>query len=453
MAQVTTNPPSRRAPGPRGHFLLGNANDFQRDPLRFFLDITQAYGDIVQFRFLNRSVFFIHHPDGVKHVLQENHQNYDRDNPFWHRLKLFLGESLLTTDGKSWLQQRRLMQPAFHRQRISSFGTLITEAAVTMRSQWHDSVESGEPLDIAVEMMRLTQRIIGQALFSIDLSNETDAVGQAIATANRLFSYYFYAPFVAMGIPTPRNLRFRAAIRQLDEVVQNMINERRQQETDDLLSMLLQARDAETGQGMSDRQLRDEVLTLLAAGHETTANALTWTWYLLSQHPEVEHRLHTELDSVLAGRSPELEDLAQLPYTRMVTEEAMRLYPPAWAMSRNALQDDEIAGYPIPARSIVLVSPYMTHRHPAFWENPEVFDPERFTPERSSGRPRYAYFPFGGGPHLCIGNTFAIMEVPLILATLAQQYQLCLVPGHPVEPMGAITLVPRYGLRMTLHRR
>ncbi len=450
---ATTTPPARHAPGPRGRFLVGNAIDMQRDPLQFFLGLAQTYGDIVQFRFMNQSAFFINHPDGVKRIFQENHQNYNRDTQLWDRVKLLLGDSVLTSDGKSWLQQRRLMQPMFHRQRIAAFGTLMAEASLALRTAWHGPAERGESLDIAVEMMRLTQRIVGHALFSVDLSNETSAVAQSIATANSLYSHYLYATFVVMGIPTPRNLRFRAALRQLDTVVQKMIDEHREHEMDDVLSMLLQARDAETGLGMNDQQLRDEVLTLLSAGQETTAQALAWTWYLLSQHPEVESQLHAELDSVLAGRAPNQDDLAQLPYTRMVIEESMRLYPPAWFISRNAIQADEIAGYHIPAKSLIWVSPYAMHRHPALWENPEVFDPERFTPERSTDRPRYAYFPFGGGPHLCIGNTFAMMEAHLALAMLAQQYKLRLVPGHPVEPVALITLAPRHGLRMTLHRR
>ena len=217
--------------------------------------------------------------------------------------------------------------------------------------------------------------------------------------------------------------------------------------------MLMLARDEETGEGMNDQQLRDEVMTMLFAGHETTANALAWTWYLLSQHPDIEHRLHSELDEVLGGAIPTLEHLPKLNYTRMVIEEAIRLYPPGWAFARHTVGDDEIGGYRIPANSLIWVSPYVTQRHPDFWENPEKFDPERFTPERSAGRPRFAYFPFGGGPHQCIGNAFAMMEAQLLLATIAQRYHLQLVPGHPVEPKVVLTLRPRYGLSMTLKQR
>ncbi len=264
---------------------------------------------------------------------------------------------------------------------------------------------------------------------------------------------YVFHPFPPLSVPTPRNLRMQRTIHTLDQLVYRMIAERRSRETerDDLLSMLLSAQDEETGQGMNDRQVRDEVMTLLLAGHETTANTLTWTWYLLSQSPEVERRLHAELNEVLDGRVPTVADLPELKYTRMVIEEALRLYPPTPLLSRKAIAGDEVQGYPIAANSMIMISPYAVHRHPALWEEPERFDPERFTPERAAARSAYAYFPFGGGPRICIGNNFAMMEAQLILSTVAQRYQLRLIPGHPVEPQMVVTLRPRYGLPMTLH--
>src|SRR6266699_5729559 len=285
-------------------------------------------------------------------------------------------------------------------------------------------------------MVRLTLRIASQALFNIDLSDESCTVGQAVATVNKLLSEYLYAPFPPLSIPTPRSRRLQAARRALDQVVRDIITRRRQQNSDtgDLLSMLLFARDEETGQGMNDQQVRDEVMTLLIAGHETVSTALTWTWYLITKHSEVERHLHAELNRVLGGQIPTVDHLAKLPYTRMVLEETLRLYPPAWVFGRKAVADDEIGGYFIPANSMIVLSPYITHRHPAFWDNPEVFEPERFTPERSASRPHYTYFPFGGGPRVCIGNNFALMEMQLILATVAQRYKLRLVPGHTVEP-------------------
>jgi cytochrome P450 len=416
--------------------------------------MTQQYGDIVRIRILFWPAYLVNHPDGVKRVLQENQRNYHKDLYPYKILKPLLGQGLVTNDGESWLQQRRLMQPAFHRKRLAVFGTLMTGATVTMLDQWQRFAERDQPLDVAAEMLRLTLRIAGQALFNIDLSDETLSVGQAVATVNKLLSEYLSAPFPPLTIPTPRSRRLLAARRTLDQVVHDVITQRRQQNTDtgDLLSMLLLARDEETGQWMNDQQVRDEVMTLLIAGHETVATALTWTWYLLSQHPEVERRLHNELDEVLGGHLPTVDHLARLSYTRMVTEEVLRLYPPAWIFGRKAIADDEIGGYIIPANSTIVLSPYMTHRHPAVWEHPEVFDPERFAPERSAGRPHYAYFPFGGGPRMCIGNNFALMEMQLILATVAQRYRLHLFPDYPVEPEALLSLRLRYGLPMMLHR-
>jgi cytochrome P450 len=453
IRRTTISPQHKTAPGPRGHLLLGSVRDIQRDPLRFGLAMTQQYGDIVRIRLLLWTAYLINHPDGVKHVLQENQQNYNKDLYPYQIFKPLLGRGLVTNDGKSWLHQRRLMQPAFHRKRLAAFGRLMTDTTVMMLDQWQDSAERAQQLDIAAEMLRLTLRIVGQTLFNIDLSDETQIVGQAVTTVNKLLSDYIYAPFPLLNIPTSRNRRLQVSYRALDQVVHDIITHRRNQYTDtgDLLSMLLSARDEETGQGMDDQQVRDEVITLLIAGHETVSTALTWTWYLLSQYPDVERQLHTELDNVLGGHLPKVEHLARLTYTRMVLEEALRLYPPAWIFGRKAIADDEIGGYSIPANSIIVLSPYVTHRHPAFWEHPEVFDPERFTPERSAGRPHFAYFPFGGGPRVCIGNNFALMEMQLILATVAQRYTLRLVPSHPVEPEAFLSLRPQYGLPMTLH--
>ena len=448
-------PRHKAVPGPRGHLLLGSARDIQRDPLRFGLGMTQQYGDIVRIRLLLWPAYLVNHPDGVKHVLQENQQNYNKDLYPYKIFKPLLGRGLVTNNGKSWLHQRRLMQPAFHRKRLDAFGSLMTDTTITMLDQWQNFGTRDQPLDIAAEMLRLTLRIVGQTLFNIDLSDETQIVGQAVTMVNKLLSDYIYAPFPPLNVPTSRNRHLQISFRALDQIVQDIITHRRNQYTgtDDLLSMLLVARDEETGQGMDDQQVRDEVITLLIAGHETVSTALVWTWYLLSQYPEVEHRLHSELDRVLGSDQPAVGDLAELPYTRKVIEEALRLYPPAWIFGRKAIADDEIGGYTIPANGIIVLSPYVTHRHPAFWEHPEVFDPERFTPERSAIRPHFAYFPFGGGPRMCIGNNFALMEMQLILATIAQRYTLRLVSGHPVEPEAFLSLRPRYNLPMTLHRR
>jgi cytochrome P450 len=424
----------------------------QRDPLGFLLRMQKA-GEVVRFRFLFSPAYLISHPESIKYVLQEQARNYNKDLITYKMFQPMLGQGLLINDGPSWLHQRRLMQPAFHRKRLTTYGTLMTDATVAMLERWQACSQRGMPLNMAEEMMRLTLRIVGQALFSLDLSQETSTIGSAVTTLLKLLGDYVFRPFPPLGVPTPRNRRLQQAIHTLDQVVYRMIAEHRTREPEwrDLLSMLLSAQDEETGQGMNDRQVRDEVMTLLLAGHETTANTLTWTWYLLSQSPEIERRLHAELNEVLGGRVPGVADLPELKYTRMVLEEALRLYPPAPVLSRKAIADDELQGYPIAANSMILISPYATHRHPTFWEEPEQFDPERFTPERAAARPPYAYFPFGGGPRICIGNHFAMMEAQLILATVAQRYQLRLVPGHPVEPQMVVTLRPRYGLPMTIH--
>jgi cytochrome P450 len=423
------------------------------DPLGFLL-ATRQYGDVVGMRFVFSPAYMIYHPDDVKHVLQENHVNYNKDLFTYHVLQPVVGLGLLTNDGDSWLHQRRLMQPAFHRKRLAAYATQMTEATETMLAEWEEHEQDARPLDVAEEMMRLTLGIVGQGLFSLDLSQETSKVGEAVTTLVKLMGDYVYAPFPPIGIPTPRNRHMQAAIHELDTVVAGIIRQRRVEDTDtgDLLSMLLSARDEDTGEGMTDQQARDEVMTLLIAGHETTANTLIWAWYLLSQHPDVENKLHAELATVLGGKAPTVDQLPQLTYTTMVLQETLRLYPPAWILSRKALADDELSGFFIPQGSMVIVSPYATHRHPAFWEEPEAFDPERFTPERVAARHHYAYCPFGGGPRLCIGSNFAMMEAQLVLATVAQRYRLSLTPGHPVVPEAKITLRPRYGMHMAVQR-
>ncbi len=450
--QLPKSPGHKRPPGPRGHVLFGSAPDIQRNPTQVYLALARHYGDIVRIRFVLWPTYMVFHPDDVKHVLQDNHQNYNKDVYTYHALKPFVGEGLITNNGQPWLRQRRLIQPVFHRKHLATFGTLMSDATVAMLKQWESYIQQDQPLDIAAEMMRLTLQIVGQVLFQVDLSDQAAQAGQAFTTLNKLLSDYIHAPFPPLSVPTPRNRRLQGARHALDAVVDGIITEHRLQNADtgDLLARLLLARDEETGEGMSDRQVRDEVMTLLFAGHETTANALSWTWYLLSQHPDVEQRLRTELDEVLGGHQPTMDDLPNLPYTRMVLEEAMRLYPPAWSFGRKAIASDKIGGYAVPANTWVWLSPFVTHRHPAFWENPKVFDPERFTPEKVAVRPRYAYFPFGGGPRMCIGSHFAMMEAQLILATVAQSYRLRLVPGHPVEPEALLSLRPRYGLPMTI---
>jgi cytochrome P450 len=439
----------RRPPGPPG--ILGG---FQmlREPFPYLLRTWAEYGDVVGYRLLTMRMYLVVHPDGVSRVLHENHRNYSKANLDYAMLKQLLGEGLLTSEGPHWLRQRRLMQPVFQRQKIAAFGPIMTAGALEMLEGWSAYAMDGRPFDVAAEMTRLTLRIVARALFSVDISATADTISTAMTVANEHFGRFSLLTAFIPFLPTPENLRFRAAVRTLDRVVRDMIGQRRREGIDkgDLLSMLLAARDEQSGEAMDDTQVRDEVMTLMLAGHETTANALAWTWYLLACNPDAEARLHTELREVLGERPPSIEDLPRLAYTRMVIEESMRLYPPAWGISRTPLEDDEIGGYLIRKGSIVMLSQYLTHRHPAMWKDPERFDPLRFSPDRTEDPPRFAYFPFGGGPRLCIGNIFALAEAQLVLAAVAQRYRLRLVPGHPVELQPLVTLRPRYGIRVTL---
>jgi len=393
----------------------------------------------------------VFHPDGVRHVVQENHFNYRKGGISNQVLSLTLGNGLLTNNGESWLHQRRLIQPVFHRQRIAAFGRLMTESALAWIEE--TNIDAQQPLDLFQEMSGLTLTIVGKALFGTDMLAHKERLFQASSTINHLEAQSLYVPGL-LSLPTPQRRRLYEARTTLYTVVDALIDKRREISTEsDLLTMLLQARDEETGEGMTDQQVRDEVLTLLGAGQETTANALCWTFLLLSQHPDIEARLREEYQQVLGGRAAQMEDLPRLPLTRMVLEESMRLYPPAWAFARYAIAEDEIGGYTIAKGAYVLLFPATTHRHPDFWERPDVFDPERFEPERVARRHRFAYFPFGGGPRLCIGNQFALTEAQLILATILPRYQFRLLPGANVVPEPLVTLRPRGGLFMTIQRK
>jgi len=428
--------------------------DFGRDPLRYYPDMHRRYGDVVRFHGPRGSSWFlIAHPDDIEHVFKSKH--YPK-GIITEPIKSLIGNGLLTSEGDFWRRQRRLAAPAFHRQRLISLGAMMAQAGDRAAERWRPAARAGQPVDVAADMMRVTLEIVGRALFSVDVSDEADDVARALPVALEYVNHRSTRPWaLPEQWPTPRNLRFRRALRTLDAIVYRMIEERRRtgEDNGDLLSMLLHARDEDTGERMDDQQLRDEVMTLFLAGHETTAVMLSWTWHLLAQHPAVEQQLHAELDAVLAGRLPTVEDLPSLPYTRMVMEETLRLYPPAWAIGRQSTIEDELRGYYIPRNAPLLISPYVTHRHPEFWEAPERFDPQRFTPDQVASRPRFAYFPFGGGPRICIGNNFALMEGHLLLAVFASRYRLRPAPGHPIVPEPTITLRPKYGLRMMIEER
>jgi cytochrome P450 len=439
-------------PGPNPIIPVVNLLAIRRDPIKFLTGLAEQYGDLVYFRIGPQPVFLLNNPDYIRDVLVTSNRNFMKGEGL-QRAKRLLGEGLLTSEGEFHLRQRRLAQPAFHRQRIAGYATTMVEYAARTRGEWRP----GETRDVAREMMRLTLAIAGKTLFDADVEREADEIGEALTTTFALFNR-LSLPFAQLldRLPLPATRRFQKARGRLDATIYRIINERRASGEDrgDLLSMLIAARDEEgDGTGMTDEQLRDEAMTIFLAGHETTANALTWTWYLLSQHPEVEAKFHAEVDEALKGGLPSAEDFPRLRYTEMVMAESMRLYPPAWTIGRRALGDYQINGYTIPARSILLMSQYVTHHDARFFPDPFRFDPERWTPEARESRPKFSYFPFGGGPRLCIGESFAWMEGVLVLATIAQRFKMRLAPGHPVELQPLVTLRPKYGMKMALEAR
>jgi cytochrome P450 len=413
--------------------------------------------DIVIKRILWRRTFIINEPGAIRHVLLDNAANYTKSEVSRRLLEPGLGRGLLTSEGETWRHHRRIMAPAFDPRSVAGYAPIMTEVSEALLAKW-DALAAPREVDVAAAMMQATLHIISRAMFSSDSDEIVDAVESGVdqyqtSVRPRLLDFlHFPEWFTNLVTPLPT----RGIFDEFDRKVDRLLTERGRApdaEPKDLLARLLAARDNETGGGMTAKEVRDQVVTIFMAGHETTAQALSWTWYLLSQHPGIEAKLTDELDTVLGGRTPRYDDVARLRYTRMVIEESMRLYPPAHTMSRSPIAADEVLGQRIPPRAEVLIVPWLLHRKPSLWDNPDRFDPERFAPERAAARPRFAYIPFGGGPRICIGAAFAMTEAMLILATIAQRYRLRLKPGFPVEPQGLITLRPRHGLRMFLERR
>jgi cytochrome P450 len=441
--------PLVRPPGPRNRGIIGNFPLGSRDPLGLYTQWARQYGDIFYYRAFNRYIYFLNRPDLIEQVLVNDYRSFIKGQALQFNRRIF-GNGLLTNEGDSWLRQRHLIQPAFHRDRIASYGNTIVAYTERMMAAWQD----GEVRDIHQDMMHLALEIVARVLFNVEVTAERDRIAEALNTLMELGSGgRLLLPPILRLVPTPDNIRYRRAARQLDDIVYGLIRLRRasDQIADNLLSELLQAQDE--GGGMTDQQLRDEVMTLLLAGHETTAVSLSWIWYLLAQYPEVEKKLWSELHCVLDGKSPGIQDLSKLPYTERVVKEAMRLYPPAWAVVRNALKDCEIGGYRVPAGATVAMSQWVMHRDPRYYEQPERFNPDRWLDEQAKSAPKFAYFPFGGGPRTCIGASFAAMEAALVLAAIAQRFQIRVAQDHPVEPLPTITLRPRHGIQVVLTRR
>jgi cytochrome P450 len=418
-------------------------------PLEYFSKAAREYGDIVGMRVLNFKTIFVNHPDLIEEVLVTNARKYSKGRVL-RANKYVFGEGLLTSEGEFWLRQRRLAQPAFHRARIASYAATMVEYSQRLLENWKD----GEERDAHQEMMRLTLQIVGKTLFDADVEGDAQDVGKSLELLLELGANFRRTIFVPHWLPTATNRRVKREIAQIEKILYRIIEERRASGHDagDLLSMLLAAQD-EDGSRMTDKQLRDEAITLFLAGHETTASTLSWTWWLLAQNPAVESRLHAELDSVLGDRAPSLDDLQKLVYTGHVITESLRLYPAAWGLARLVVEDHEIAGYPLTKGMGVTMAQWVVHRDTRWYDAPEEFRPERWENDLMKRIPRFAYFPFGGGPRQCIGNTFALMETVLVLATIAQKFRLRLVPNHRVAPLASITLRPRHGVRVTLERR
>ncbi len=443
-------PSARLPPGPRAPFGV-NPLTFHRHRLEILLRVAREYGDIASFLLGPVRVVLLNHPDLVREVLVTREDDFVKGRGI-DELRRVLGQGLLSSEGDLHRRQRRLIQPLFRHERIAAYAADMVEVAERTAGRFRD----GETFDVAREMMRLTLAIVGKTLFGVDVEGEAAEVGESLSTVMR-WTMNRLSPFGGLleKLPLAANRRFRESLGRLDALIERMITDRRRDPGHgDLLALLLAAQDVEgDGGGMSDRQVRDEAMTLFLAGHETTAQALTFTFWLLGHHPEVEGRLHAELDSVLDGRAPRAEDYGKLVYTRQVLWESMRIYPPAWIIGRRALVDLELGGHRVPAGALVLASPFVSHRDPRFFPDPERFDPDRFAASASADRPRYAYYPFGGGSRVCIGEGFAAMEGTLVLASLARRFRLRPVPGQTLELEPLVTLRPRHGLRVTAVRR
>jgi cytochrome P450 len=452
---ISTFPPDlRRYP------LVGILPQVVKDPLAILTKVARAGGGAVclgSYR-PGRRVLLISRPEQLKQVLLEKYTLYERGIGGVKLLPIF-GYGLGMLEGDLWLQRRRLLQPTFNNNHIHIFVSTMTSATASLLDQWQMAASSGQTIDVMAEVSALIQDILIKTVFGLEMKTGNDSISlrQALRIVIEYTNFLPYASLFPLWAPTSRNRAFRRAIETLDRFINRIIEERRRNSNvgSDLVTLLLNARDADTGVGLNDRQVRDEVKTIFLAGSESTAATLAWTWRLLAHHPEVERRIHAEVSDVLGDRLPTADDLSKLAYMRMAVMESMRLFPPAWLITRSlkAGESDEIDGYQVNDKALLLLSPYVTHRLPDLWENPDAFEPERFTPERASNRPRFAYIPFGGGPRQCIGNNLSLMEIPLILAMTARRFRLRLAPGTRVEPKPAMSLCPRPGLLMKLLAR
>ena len=436
---------------PKGQWLTGHLRPFQRDRLGYLTACAREFGDVVDLRIGPMRVRVLNHPDLIEEVLVTKSRHFIKHGPL-RQARPSLGNGLLTSEGDFWRKQRKLAQPAFHRDRVAAYAGVMVAATERMLEGW----AVGQVRDVQDDMMRVTLEIVAKCLFDADVSGDTAEASAAMETLIRNFSERVERWIkLPMRFPTPANLRFRRAMGRLDRIIFAIIAQRRASGADrgDLLSMLLHAQDEDDGRRMTDRQLRDEAMTLFMAGHETTANTLAWTWMLLSQNPEAAARLHAELDTVLEGRAPTFADLPRLVYADQVITEALRVCPTVWLLGREAVEPCTIGGHHVPVGLTLWMSQWVLHRDPRFFDDPEVFRPERWADGFGRRIPRYAYFPYGGGPRICIGNSFAQMEAVLLLATIARRYDIKLIPGTVVRPFPTMTLRPDSGVKVSLKSR
>jgi cytochrome P450 len=417
-----------------------NIREMVRNPLQFFQNIALQYGDIVCYRPAPEPAYLLNHPNYVRHVLVDNNRNYSKDTRSNQIFGKVVGQGLIVAEGETWRKQRRMMQPAFHHTRIEKLDSLVVEVTQSMLDGWQQAYDTNQPVDIAREMAALTLTVTTRSLFGVDLGDEVRELGEII---NRAANYF----------EKPSHPQLIQSAQEFGEIVDRIIQRRKQNFKDggDLLSSMILARDAESGAAMDDEQLRSQVMTLTLAGYETTASTLTWTWHLLSQNLWAVERLRSEVRETLQGRPPRYADLDNLPFTGMVLDESLRLFPPAWVLGRRAIGDDVVDGFSIPANTVIAICIYTLHRHPEFWDHSDSFDPERFSAERSKGRNKYAYIPFGAGPRQCIGNNFGLMEAALVMACILQRFELHLMPGMEVHPQALFVLRPNRDVMMSLH--
>lgn len=447
---MTTSAAQRLIPGPRGLPVLGMMPEMVSDMLGLFMNTTREYGGIAQFKLLNKNYLLVTNPDYVKYILQDNYKNYIRGRSV-ETGRVLLGNGLPLIDGDFWLRERRMLQPAFHRERLGQLIDTVTTVIDTFMQDWAEKARQNQTLDLDDEMMRLTLTVIIKSMFSSPIEDKIPALSHAFHVASKFMLWRSQQMVqLPLSLPLPRHIEYNRALNVLNDTIYPLIAEARKHQKDDLLGMMLDMRDADTGESLSDRQARDEVVTIFFAGHETTAATMAWGFYLLSQHPKVEERLRAEVQSVLRGRAPTFADLPKFVYMQQALNEILRLYPAAYLFAREAIVEDVLDGYRIPANTLIFISPYVGHRDPKYWPDPERFDPERFAPQRVASRPRHVYYPFGEGPHVCIGNNFALMEMQLILSMALQRFRLRLVPDHPIALKPEATLRPKYGMKMNV---